>query len=133
DAEFAAERLRTVLPRLQARQQEVAAAEYLTQWRADCNALRPVGDALAAELHDLYPRLARQLVDLVVRIKAHNADLSSLHERRPAGVPLHLGDPELVARGIDAFSRDTRPLAEGLQLPAFEPGQRPMYPPPTVP
>jgi hypothetical protein len=48
-------------------------------------------------------------------------------------IQLHLDDPELVARGIDAFSRDARPLAEGLQLPAFEPGQRPLYPPPFNP
>jgi hypothetical protein len=52
-AESARDRLRAVLPRLQARYQEVAEAEYLTRWPSQCQVIEAERDELAAELHEL--------------------------------------------------------------------------------
>jgi hypothetical protein len=117
--EFNRDRLRTVLPRLQARYQEVAAAEYLTQWRADYELLKVKRDALAAELAVTYPTVVAQLVDLFTRIEANNAKISDLHLARPSGAGLHLAEAELVARNLDGFTRDNPPIAKQLQLPDF--------------
>ena len=48
--EFARDRLRTVLPRLQARYEEVTAAEYQVRWQADYEAVKAQHDALTKDM-----------------------------------------------------------------------------------
>src|SRR5260370_22039630 len=55
-AEFARDRLRTVLPRLQQRLREVEEHEYRERWRARYEALKPERDALAAQFR-AYPEI----------------------------------------------------------------------------
>src|SRR5258708_31339979 len=116
-AEFSRDRLRLVLPRLHAGQQSVAEAEYLERWRADYDVVKGKRDALGAELAATYPKVVAQLVDLFTRLKANDAELSSLHQARPSGAGLHLAGAELVARNLDAFTRADPTLTEALQLP----------------
>jgi hypothetical protein len=132
-AEFSRDRLRTVLPRLHARHQEIAAAEYLTQWRGDYEALKVKRDALTAELGEIYPKVANQLVDLFTRLKANDAELAGLHRARPSGTGLHLATAELSARNLDGFTRDDPPITKGLQLPDWANAAKMAWPPPQVP
>jgi hypothetical protein len=62
-AEFARERLKTLLPRLQARCQEVQAQEYLTQWRSDYEKLTVKRDGLAEELRTIYPEFETKITE----------------------------------------------------------------------
>jgi hypothetical protein len=132
-AEFSRDRLRTVLPRLQARHLETVAAEYLTLWRADYEVLKVKRDALAAELGEVYPKVVNQLVDLLTRIRANDAELSRLHQARPSGAGLHLAGAELVARGLEGFSRDEPSITKELQLPDWTYSAKMSWPPPQTP
>jgi hypothetical protein len=129
-AAFAAERLRTLLPRLRQRLQEVQAQEYLAQWRGDYEALKIKRDALAAELREVYPVFEAKISDMFVSIAANDAELSRLHQARPAGVGLHLLSAELVARDLERFTTREPSIAGELKLPTFAPGQRLAWPPP---
>jgi hypothetical protein len=123
-AEFARERLKTLLPRLQARCQEVQAQEYLTQWRSDYEKLTVKRDGLAEELRTIYPEFETKITDLFTRIAANDAELSRLHQARPGGVALHLLGAELVARDLDRFTAAEPSIAQELKLPTFASGQR---------
>jgi hypothetical protein len=132
-AEFSRDCLRTVLPRLQARYAEIAAAEYLTHWRADYEVLKGKCDASASELGEVYPKVVSQLVDLLGRIAANDAELSSLHQARPSGAGLHLAGVELVARNLNGFTRDDPPIARDLKLPDWANTAKMAWPVPSVP
>jgi len=133
DAAFTRERLKTLLPRLQARHQEMEAQEYLTQWRADYEALKIKRDALAAELREVYPVFEAKISDMFASIAANDAELSRLHQARPAGVGLHLLSAELVARDLERFTIREPSIAQELKLPTFAPGQRLAWPLPQLP
>jgi hypothetical protein len=126
---FGRDRLRTVLPRLEVRHREIAAAEYLAQWRADYEVLKVKRDALAAELASTYPTVVAQLVDLFTRIEANDAEISDLHLARPSGAGLHLLGGELVARNLDAFTRAEPSIAQQLQLPDWADAAKMAWPP----
>jgi len=130
DAAFTRDRLKTLLPRLQARYQELQAQEYLTQWRSDYEKLEVRRDELAEELRTIYPELETKITDLFTRIAANDAELSGLHQARPGGVGLHLLGAELVARDLERFKATEPSIAQELKLPTFAPGQRLAWPPP---
>jgi hypothetical protein len=129
-AEFARDRLRTVLPRLKERHKQVAAQEYLTEWRADFETVKVERDTLAAELREFYPEVERKIVSLFDRIAVNDEKLSRLHQARPSGVALHLRSAELEARGLEGFTRSEPSIAARLKLPTFAPGERLSWPPP---
>jgi predicted transcriptional regulator len=128
DAAFTRDRLKTLLPRLQARYQEVQAQEYLAEWRGDYEKLEVRRDELAEELRTIYPELETKITDLFTRIAANDAELSGLHQARPAGVALHLLGAELVARDLERFTIREPSIAQELKLPTFAPGQRLAWP-----
>jgi hypothetical protein len=130
DAAFTRDRLKTLLPRLQARYQEVQAQECLTQWRSDYEKLKVERDGLAEELRTIYPEFEAKIPDLFTRIAANDAELSCLHQARPGGVGLHLLGAELVARDLERFKATEPSIAQELKLPTFAPDQRLAWPPP---
>jgi hypothetical protein len=130
DAAFMRERLRTVLRRLNQRYEEVVAQEYLARWREDYEALKIKRDELAAEFREIYPTCVSKIIDVLKRIAASEVELSHLHQARPSGVSLHLLGAELVARGLDNFTRDDPSIANELKLPDFEHSVRMAWPPP---
>ena len=130
DATFTANRLRTLLPRLQRRHQEVVTAERLQQWRADYEIHKVKRDTLAEEFREAYPRAVSQLVDLLARMAANDAELSQLHLRRAAGVSLHLRSAELEARNLESFSRDAPSITTELRLPDWDHPPKMAWPPP---
>ena len=129
DAAFTRERVKTLLPRLQARYQEVQAQGYLTEWRSDYEKLKGKRDGLADELRTIYPEFEPKIADLFTRITANDAELSRLHQARPAGIALHLLSAELVARDLERFTIREPSIAQELKLPTFAPGQRLAWPP----
>jgi len=133
DAAFRSERLRSLLPRLQARYEQVAAAEEREQWKRRYETLKVRRDALSAELVRVYPELADRLADLFGRLAAMDVEISNLHHSRPAGVPLHLAKVELEARGLTSFTTANPSIARDLRLPAFANGGSTIWPPPEVP
>jgi hypothetical protein len=125
DATFMRDRLLSLRPRLDQRLQEVQAEEYFNQWRTEYEMLKAKRDELAAELSKLYPDFATKIADLFSRMSALVSELSRLHQTRPAGISLHLLEPELVARGLERFTTNQPSLVNEVRLPAFEPGQQP--------
>jgi len=133
DAAFRSERLRSLLPRLQARYEQAAAAEEREQWKRRYETLKIRRDALSAELVRVYPEVADRLADLFGRLAAMDVEISNLHHSRPAGVPLHLANVELEARGLTSFTTANPSIARDLRLPAWENGAVAPWPPPEVP
>ena len=57
-AEFSRDRLRTVLPRLQAKHKEVKEQEHAAAWTADYAAVKAKRDVAAEQLREGYPTIA---------------------------------------------------------------------------
>jgi hypothetical protein len=106
-AAFVRDRLLRLKPCLEQRLQEVQAEEDLMYWYTDQDAIKAKRDELAAELRELYPPFAAKIADLFSRMRAFDAELSWLHQARPAGTFEHLLRPELVARGIESFTTNS--------------------------
>jgi hypothetical protein len=128
DATFAANRLRTLLSKLEARYQQVRDEEDAAAWLAELDAFKPERDALAEELRELYPDAVTKIVDLFVRITANDEALSELLQNRPAGAMGRLLSAELHARGLDGFSYNTPSLRTAVQLIDWDTGRQ-IWPP----
>jgi hypothetical protein len=116
DTALGAGRLRTLHARLLARHAEVAAAERVAEWKAAAAKMKDERDDLVLDFDEHYDGLVAQLVDLFVRMVALEDKLSRLLESRPSGVKLRLDGSELMARGLEAFSRATPSLLQLVQL-----------------
>jgi hypothetical protein len=53
-------------------------------------------------------------------VAVNDEALSRLHQRRPAGVALHLRGAESLARGLDGFTRFEPSIAADLKLPDLD-------------
>src|SRR5262249_52985700 len=138
-AEFARDRLRTVLPRLQKRYERVASAERKAAWVEQYDAIKVEHDAAVTDLRNLYPKVVGELVDLLSRIRELDARVRSVMAAKPfpeAGEPddgRHLLPIECAARGITGFRSPDYSLDSGLVLPDFnQPGKK-SWPPHEVP
>jgi hypothetical protein len=127
-AEFARDRLRRVLPRLEARLEQVETQEYRARWRARYEEVEERRDALAAELRELYPKLASTIAELFVRVDVADREISEVNQASPPGLGLHLREVELEARDIDRFTTAAPSIANGLRLPVFDVGQELLWP-----
>lgn len=133
DLAFRCERLRALLPRLEARYQHVLATEERNRWLEKHDTLKSKRDALAAELSTTYPEVTAKLADLFSRITANDVELGQLHAARPSGTPLHLIGAEQKARGVADFSPANPAIAKELRLPDWQDASRMIWPPPEVP
>jgi hypothetical protein len=130
DATFASNRLRTLRPRLLARYHEISAAEQRQQYLARYEQLKIEGAALAQELADLYPALVGPLVEVFARLRVFQQQCRALHLSDPGDGRPHVPDPELKARRLDGFSRDT-PSWLDTRLYDWQSG-REVWPPPQL-
>jgi hypothetical protein len=128
-----AERLRTLLPRIQQKAREAEHEADRQNWQARYEAAAVQRDSLAKELRDLYPKVESQLVSLFARIATNDAALSELHGSRPSGCKGVLLGAELTARDLTEFNRDQPSLTRELRLPEFVESCRLAYPAPTTP
>jgi hypothetical protein len=134
-AAFVRQRLHAALPRLQARLDEVRTQETLAAWGEDFKKVEVRRDALATELAETYPMLAKKLIDLLNRIAAIDKEVGRINGSAPYGANLRLREVELEARGLDRFTLDTPSIAKELRLPHFDrsSGQPAWPPPPALP
>ncbi len=124
DATFAANRLRTLLSKLQERCEDVIYQEQVTAWLAEYDVRKCERDALAEELRAVYPDAVTKIMDLFVRMIANDHALSALHLARPGGVKQHLLSAELHARGLDRFTRDVPSLLTAVHLIDWDSGRQ---------
>jgi len=122
DAALVAQRMRTAMPRLWARLDEITSQEYAAQWRADFEEAATIRDALAAELQETYPAIVATISDLMTRIEACDRDASRVNGSAPSGERRRLRKVELEARGLDSFTRSVPPITDELKLPPWQPG-----------
>ena len=124
-ATFAADRLRTLQPRLQNYHERVARAERKTAWIKQYDTIKPEHDALVAELKDTYGELETKMVDLLSRLRAFDARARALMQTKPfpeSGEPddgRRLLPVECAARGVSGFGPQDLSLDRNLVLPDF--------------
>jgi hypothetical protein len=135
DAAFTRDRLRTALPRLQARLKVMEAAEYLARWEPDYKRVEAQRDALAAEMREVYPAAVAQLADLFQRMAQCDRECSRIDRSAPDSEHRRLLGVELTARGVEGLLQPDVYIAEMLRLPFFWRDSGPIYawPPPTPP
>jgi hypothetical protein len=138
-AEFARDRLRTVLPRLQKRHERAASAERKAAWIERYDAIKVEHDAAVAELRNLYPKVVGELVDLLRRNRELDARVRNVMAAKPF---LESGEPddgrrllaiECAARGVNGFGPNDLSLDRHLVLPDFTERGKKSWPPHEVP
>jgi hypothetical protein len=120
DAEFTVARLKTVLPRLQVRWQEIAMAESLAAWKRDFETVRAERDATAEEFAEIYPAAVERIVDLMTRVADVDKKVQYINRNAPPGAHYRLREVELEARGIESFTQPHVPIPTALRLPIFD-------------
>jgi hypothetical protein len=112
NATLAANGLQPLLPKLQARYEQVHEQEQTAAWLAKHEAawltehdvLKHERDALAEELREVYPDAASKIAALFSRIDINDKALGKLHLHRPARVERYLRSAEQHARGPERFN-----------------------------
>jgi len=132
DATLAANRLGLLLPKLQARYEEVYEQEQAAafcaareaEWLTEHEVLKRERDVLAKELREVYPDAARTIANLFGRIAINDEALAEQHRSRPAGVEQYLCSAELHARGLESFSQNMPSLLTSVHLFDWDTGQQ---------
>ncbi len=131
--EFTADRLRSLLPRLQDRYRDLAAADARAEWQVRFEALQAERDKLAEELRATYSPAVTRIADVLGRVADLDRRLSQLHGSRPSGAKGQLLGAELVACNLTDFTRDEPSITRELKLPSWTESNRLIWPPPTTP
>lgn len=108
-------RLNTALTRLHRKRSSAENAERVAAWQNDFGSMTERRDALAAELVDAFSDLSR-VAEIFSRATLFEGELSQFHQSRPSGVPGLLRGPELEARDLNSFNRDTPSLLPLIKL-----------------
>lgn len=123
DAAFRRERMQTAVAKLGERLAELKSQEEQARRRAAYDAAIIERDKLAAEMAEVYPRLANKLADLAARVDASDRELTRINTRAlPNGAAYLLG-AEALARGLRSYNDGTAGIprvTHQLRLPAFE-------------
>ncbi len=132
-AEFARDRLRNVLPRLQARLTELREAEEFARWLPQREAAKARADALAAKLGELYRPFVEAIVPLLYEIEKADFEIWRINQAAPAkaksagGYLLHSVEEE--ARGSSASQLRHLQIMKHLRLPNWDGGELAVWPP----
>ena len=122
DAAFRRDRLTAAALRLDDRLKEMLRAEEDARRQVEYDRAKAERDALASEIKEVYPALARQLAELANRMAANDRTLELINRaRRPTGAPA-LKLAETLARelsNVTAAGPDAPRIAKMLRLPAF--------------
>jgi hypothetical protein len=122
DAAFRRDRLTAAASRLEGRLKEMLRAEEDARRQIEYDRAKAERDALAEEIKEVYPALARQLAELANRMAANDRALELINRaRRPTGAPA-LKLAEALARElahVAAAGSDAPRIAKMLRLPAF--------------
>jgi hypothetical protein len=134
DAKFKADRLRSLLPRLQARLIDTGNHEDYLRWRKRFDPLKPKVDVAAAKLKAVYQKFAAELVPLLAESEKIDAEVAAVSSAKPyyakeaSNDGCYLRSVELTARGLDAFSTFSHPIMN-MELPDFMHQQKLLWPP----
>jgi len=128
EASLIRDRLRASLPKLQERLVEVLNAEDIERWTASYKRAKVKRDATAQRFLR-YRELAIEMAAILQEAAAVAEEVTAVNIASPPGGG-HLLGPELVARGLQSFSRDAPSIIEKTALPSWEPGGKPLWPPP---
>jgi hypothetical protein len=130
NATLAANGLQPLLPKLQARYEQVREQEQTgafwaqqeAAWLTDYEELKRERDALAEELPGVYRETASNIANIFCRIAAHNKALVKLNQACPPGVEKYLRSAEAHARGTERFNQNS--LLASVRLFDYETGQQ---------
>jgi hypothetical protein len=131
-AEFARDRLRTVLPRLQSRLREVQSDEELARWLPRQQAAEARRDELAAKLRDLYLPFVQAIVPLLLDIEDADQEIRLVNHEAPYKAKSEgrlLESVEYAARGPSASKLRDLQIVKDLRLPNWEGNELPIWPP----
>jgi hypothetical protein len=127
------DRLRSLLSRVRQRLDELEEAEYAAQWQADYEAAEAKRNAIAKEMAELYPNVAKKLCDLFQRAEAVDKECLRVNGEAPTGEQRRLRGVELTARNLGSFSRYEPSILEAVKLPEWKHSGRMAWPPPKAP
>jgi len=131
-AEFARDRLRTVLPRLQKRLQEVWEAEEFASWLPQREAAKARCAEVAAKLGELYLPFVHAIVPLLHEIEKADHEIWRVNQAAPNKAKnggYLLQSVEHEARGPSAEQLRHLQIMKDLRLPNWEGGELPVWPP----
>jgi hypothetical protein len=128
-AEFAHDRMGSLLSQLETRHRRVAAAEHKASWEADYERVKAERDRLAAELATTYPQVVATLVNLLARVAECQKECGRVAETAASGEPRRLLGPELHAKRLTSFTRDMPSFTRDLRLPNWERPATAAWPP----
>jgi hypothetical protein len=137
DAEFAVQRLRSVLPRLQQRHQQVAGAELYAEWGQQFDALIPRHKAAAERLRTIYQKVEAELIPALVEARAVDAEVRRVANAKPYHLAQSNNDGrklptvECAARGLRGVIPEFSLLQ--IKLPAFDKPNQLAWPPYELP
>ena len=128
DAEFIAQRLETLLPRLHEKHEDRRADEYSVIWCDEFARLEVERDELADELRLVYSDAAQHIVDVLARIAPLDRQILEHGVRAPEGLHERLQSVELAARGIAGIGHNQFSVVRDLVLPDFDDPSRKLWP-----
>jgi hypothetical protein len=137
DAAFAADRLKTLLPKLQQRYRAVSAHETYTAWAATFDALKPKHAAAADKLRAVYTAFQDQLVEALTEAKAIDGEVHRVAAAKPYNLAQANGDGrtlptvEAAARRLPGVHLDFSIMK--LKLPVFDTPNQFSWPPHEMP
>jgi hypothetical protein len=103
-ARFRADRLRSLLPRLQERVTQVGNHEEIMAWHERFDPLALKVEAAAAKLASVYAKVTAELVPLLAEIEKLDGEVTRVLASKPHHASGYLRSVELTARGLKDFS-----------------------------
>jgi hypothetical protein len=121
DAEFACDRLKAALPRLQARHREIDAAERYTSWRVSYDDVVACQAALADKLKALYPAFEAAIIPLLDSIQEVDNEAIRLSFRKPLTADYQHHADGCEPRTVEQMARGGGGLSimKDMRLPAW--------------
>jgi hypothetical protein len=120
NAAFRANRLKTLLPRLQQRYTAAVTREEAAAGRQKAAPILAQRDQIAAEFVQIYGECAAAIAELFQRAAANNTELNRLCQSLPANLGLDLREAELVGRNLGQFTRDRPSVISGCVLMNYD-------------
>jgi hypothetical protein len=127
-AQFSAQRLQVLLPRLRACHESALAKEYATKWDSEYHAAKAARDEAATKF-GCVGELIAELVEAFEAANAADKLIEAVNLSAPTGERRRLLSTELHARNLQSFSRGQPPLMSELRLVDWEQSGRQVWPP----
>jgi len=105
NAAFIRDRLRNVLPKLQAQFKKVCSQEAYDRWTVDYENVKLSRDAAAEQLKALYPQFVAKITDLLLRIEEIGREVRRVNISKPFDAEAAHGDGRWL-REVELEARD---------------------------